>query len=144
MMTTQEILKWRQQASGLNRLMNMRITELSESRAVVELSLTPELLNPLGMAHGGTIYSLCDVAAGTAAASRGRVAVTLNSSTNYLRPGGPGRTLRAVATERKTGRRTGVYLVEVFDDKDTHIADATFTMYYTGQTLEDLICRPAE
>ncbi|MCQ5128133.1 PaaI family thioesterase [Butyricicoccus faecihominis] len=140
MLSTHEILKWRQQQSGLNRLMNMQITELTEGHAEVTLALSPALLNPLGMAHGGTIYSLCDVAAGTAAASRGRVAVTLNSSTNYLRPGKPDRTLRAVATERKAGRTTGVFLVEVFDDRGEHVADATFTMYYTGQTLEDMIC----
>lgn len=137
-MTIQEILTWRQQSGGLTQLLRMQITSLTEGTATVELTLTPELLNPLGMAHGGTIFSLCDVAAGTAAASRGRIAVTLNGSINYLNAAHANRTLRAVAIERKQGRKTGVYLIEVFDDCDAHIADATFTMFYTGQTIEDL------
>ena len=42
-------------------------------QAAFEVDLTPELLNPLGMAHGGTIFTLCDIAAGSAAASQGTV-----------------------------------------------------------------------
>ena len=33
---------------------------------------------------------------------------------------------------------TAVYMVEVHDDEHKHIADAVFTMFYTGQTLEDM------
>ena len=31
-----------------------------------------------------------------------------------------------------------VYMVEVHDDEGKHIADATFTMFYTGATLDDM------
>ena len=72
-----EILKLRQNANGLNKLMNMHVITLDkDGGATVEVELTDELLNPLGMAHGGTIFTLCDIAAGSAAASQGTVAVT--------------------------------------------------------------------
>ena len=104
-MTIEEILKLRQEAGGLNKLMHMHVVTLDkDGGATVELDLTPELLNPLGMAHGGTIFTLCDIAAGSAAASQGTVAV----------------------------------MVEVHDDEGKHIADATFTMFYTGATLDDM------
>ena len=113
-----EILKLRQNANGLNKLMNMHVITLDkDGGATVEVELTDELLNPLGMAHGGTIFTLCDIAAGSAAASQGTVAVTLDSSINYYRP---------------------VFMVEVHDDEGKHIADATFTMFYTGATLDDM------
>ena len=137
-MTTTEILKLRQEANGLNRLMHMHVISLNAHSAVVELELTDELLNPLGMAHGGTIISQCDIAAGSAAAACGRVAVTLDSTIHYYHPGRAGHLLTATASERKSGRTTAVYLIEVRDDEDKHIADATFTMYYTGQTIHDL------
>lgn len=134
-----EILKLRQNANGLNKLMNMHVITLDEDGgATVEVELTDELLNPLGMAHGGTIFTLCDIAAGSAAASQGTVAVTLDSSINYYRPGRAGHRLTAVAYERKRGRKTSVFMVEVHDDEGKHIADATFTMFYTGQTLDDM------
>ena len=41
-------------------------------------------------------------------------------------------------TESKRGKKTAVYMVEVHDDERKHIADAVFTMFYTGQTLEDM------
>ncbi len=58
-MTIEEILKLRQEAGGLNKLMHMHVVTLDkDGGATVELDLTPELLNPLGMAHGGTIFTL--------------------------------------------------------------------------------------
>ena len=119
--------------------MNMHVITLDkDGGATVEVELTDELLNPLGMAHGGTIFTLCDIAAGSAAASQGTVAVTLDSSINYYRPGRAGHRLTAVAYERKRGRKTSVFMVEVHDDEGKHIADATFTMVYTGATLDDM------
>ena len=56
-----------------------------------------------------------------------------------LLPSGPLRQkLTAVAYERKRGRKVSVYMVEVHDDEGKHIADATFTMFYTGATLDDM------
>ncbi len=138
-MTIEQILKYRQDANGLNKLMHMHVITLDkDGGATVEVELTDELLNPLGMAHGGTIFSLCDIAAGSAAASHGLIAVTLDSTIHYYRPGIAGKTLTAVAYERKRGKKTSVYMVEVHDDEHKHVADAAFTMFYTGQTLDDM------
>ena len=61
-----------------NKYNHIFVTDVEPESAVVEAELRPESLNPLGMAHGGTIFTLCDIAAGSAAASQGTVAVTLN------------------------------------------------------------------
>ncbi|MGE4549351.1 MAG: PaaI family thioesterase [Intestinibacillus sp.] len=136
-MDYQELLKLRQRAGGLNKHLGIRVLEISEGAATAELDLTPETLNPLGNAHGGTLFTLCDVAAGSAAASHGRVAVTLSSIINYLRPGKAGETLRATASELKTGKNTSVYNVDVRDTEGALIANCTFTMFYTGLRVED-------
>ena len=109
-MTIEEILKLRQEVGGLNKLMHMHVVTLDkDGGATVELDLTPELLNPLGMAHGGTVFTLCDIAAGSAAASQGTVAVTLDSTIHYYRPGRCGKKLTAVAYEAQA-RPQGVGL----------------------------------
>ena len=101
-----EILKMRQDANGLNKLMHTHVVTLDkDGGATVEIELTDEVLNPLGMAHGGTIFTLCDIAAGSAAASQGTVAVTLDSNIHYYRPGRAGHKLTAVAYERSTWSR---------------------------------------
>lgn len=137
-MTIDEVLKMRQNASGLNQLMHMKVQKLDKTGAVVQVELTPNLLNPLGVAHGGTTFALCDIAAGTAAAANGRVAVTLDSNIHYYKPGIAGKTLTATATCRKHGKNTAVYFVSVVDDDGTEVADAMFTMFYTAYKIEDL------
>ena len=61
-----------------------------------------------------------------------------DSTIHYYRPGRCGKKLTAVAYERKRGRKVSVYMIEVHDDEGKHIADATFTMFYTGATLDDM------
>lgn len=140
-MDLQEILRWRQESGGFNHLCGIRVTDIGEGSSKAEVQVTPALLNPMGMAHGGTIYALCDVAAGTAAASGGRVAVTLTGVINYLHPGKPEQVLCAQAQAVKVGKTTAVYDVDVFDGTQRCIAHATFTMYYTDMTVEQLQCR---
>ena len=140
-MTIEEILKLRQESRRLKRTDAHARCDARQGRRRnrSELDLTPELLNPLGMAHGGTIFTLCDIAAGSAAASQGTVAVTLDSTIHYYRPGPLRQKADCCAHERKRGRKVSVYMVEVHDDEGKHIADATFTAcFYTGATLDDM------
>lgn len=127
-------LRQRQEKGGFNELLGLRVNHIRQGYAEIELPARPENLNPLGNAHGGVIFSLCDVAAGTAAASSGRVGVTLNASINYLRPGKQGQSLIAKTREIKTGRTTAVYGVDVTSEDGTEVASATFTMYYIGDS----------
>ncbi len=130
-------LRNRQENGGYNGLHGLRVVTVREGYAEVLLPADERFLNPLGNVHGGAIYTLCDVAAGTAAASRGRVGVTLSSNVNYLRPGHAGEPMTAVTKEVKHGRQTAVYEVEVRQGERL-IAAAAFTMYYVDRTLESL------
>ena len=128
-------LRERQESGGYNRLHGLRVLTVREGYAEVCLPAGESILNPLGSVHGGAIYTLCDVAAGTAAASRGRVGVTLSSSMSYLRPGHREEGLLAKTQELKNGRTTAVYSVDVYQGSRL-IANGQFTMYFTGETLE--------
>lgn len=131
-------LRNRLENGGFNELLGLRVRHIRSGYAEIELPANPANLNPLGNAHGGAIYALCDVAAGTAAASYGRAGVTLNASINYLRPGKNGKALIAKTREIKNGRTTAVYGVDVTDEDGTVVADATFTMYYIGDSADSL------
>lgn len=136
-MDLQKLLQWRRKSDGFNHYIGLSIDDIWEGGARVSLQLRPEHLNAVGTAHGGTIFTLCDATAGSAAASRGMIAVTLNGSIHYLYPGKPEQLLTATAKERKHGHRTCVYDVDVNDATGRCIATATFHMFYTGKTLED-------
>ena len=44
---------------GFNSHNHIVVTEVGEGTSVVEVEMTQDAMNPLGMAHGGLIFTLC-------------------------------------------------------------------------------------
>ena len=65
------------QFQGFNSHNHIVVTEVGEGTSVVEVEMTQDAMNPLGMAHGGLIFSMCDVATGVAARTGGRITVKI-------------------------------------------------------------------
>ena len=122
-----------------HRLCGLNIISFGPGFAEVIMEPRKEVHNPLGVVHGGAIFTLCDLAAGAAAAAHGQVGVTQCSSMNFLRPGKGSHRLTAKTTEIKKGRTTGVYQVVVTDEDDEMVAIATMTMFFIGDVQEKFI-----
>ena len=75
--------------------------DVGEGRSRLRVALGPQHGNNLGIAHGGLICTLLDIAMGTAARSKvGRPVMTLDMQVSFLSPGrgvliGEGRVVRA-------------------------------------------------
>lgn len=108
---------------------DMKVIELGEGYARVEMVIDEQILNVHGFVHGGALYSLADTAAGAASFATGRDSVTLTGTINYIKPGKGGK-LIGVATEISHGRTTGVYEVFIYNDKQVLLSRATFTMFF--------------
>ncbi len=75
--------------SGMTQLMNFRLVEVSEGRAVFTVKLDERHYNGLGIAHGGLAATLLDTATGCAINTMmpaGRIFTTLEMKINYVRP----------------------------------------------------------
>ena len=75
--------------SGMVQLLNFRLTEVSEGRAVFTVQADEQHYNGLGIAHGGLAATVLDSALGCAINSMmpaGKVFTTLEMKINYLRP----------------------------------------------------------
>ena len=118
---------------GFNSHNHIVVTEVGEGTSVVEVEMTQDAMNPLGMAHGGLIFSMCDVATGVAARTGGRITVTLDSNIHFLRRAKDTEKLVARGRVVKEGRTTGLVTAEVFDDTDKLIATADMTVYYVDE-----------
>lgn len=84
-----QLLTGEREASGMARLMNMRLVEVEEGRAVFSVSPDERHYNGLGIAHGGLAATLLDSALGCAintVMAAGRVFTTLEMKINYVRP----------------------------------------------------------
>jgi uncharacterized protein (TIGR00369 family) len=84
-----QLLTGERKPSGMARLMNMRLVEVSEGRAVFAVSPDERHYNGIGIAHGGLAATLLDSALGCAintAMPAGRIFTTLEMKVNYVRP----------------------------------------------------------
>lgn len=108
---------------------------VSEGRTRLRLALRPEHANNLGIAHGGVICTLLDVALGTAARLRaGRPVVTLDMQTRFLSPG------RGVLSAEGRVTRAGRSLI--FCEAEIRDADGELVASATG-LLKPVSERPA-
>ena len=115
---------------GFNEHNGIDLIDVDDDYAVVRVELTKQGMNPLDMAHGGLIFSLCDVACGVAARSDGRMTVTLDASISFLRPGKNTDFLTAKGRVIKPGRTTAVCEAEVYTDDGTLVAKCLSTAFY--------------
>jgi 1,4-dihydroxy-2-naphthoyl-CoA hydrolase len=110
--------------AGFAKVLGIEFTELGPDRTVLTCEITPELLQPYGILHGGVHCSLVETAASTGAAlwlaDRGHV-VGVANHTNFLRAVRSGR-LTAVATPIHRGRTQQLWLVVVSDDAGRALA----------------------
>ena len=76
-------------ASGMVQLLNLKLVEVSEGRALFSVQPDERHYNGLGIAHGGLAATLLDSALGCAINSMmpaGKVFTTLEMKINYVRP----------------------------------------------------------
>jgi uncharacterized protein (TIGR00369 family) len=76
-------------SSGMTRLMNFKLVEVSEGHAVFTITPDERHYNGLGIAHGGLAATLLDSATGCAINTMmpaGRIFTTLEMKINYVRP----------------------------------------------------------
>ena len=126
-MDFQKMAEFRNTHNTYAHRLGIFVEEIGPGYARVTKTITPEDLNPLNFAHGGVYFSMADTACGSAMASHGHMAVTVNASYNYFRSAAPGDMLTAVATEVKTGRTLCVYDVRITDQNETLLGTGTFT-----------------
>jgi 1,4-dihydroxy-2-naphthoyl-CoA hydrolase len=109
---------------GFEKLLGIEHIELTADRVELACEITPDLLQPYGIAHGGLHCSLVETAASYGAAiwfrERGQV-VGVANHTNFLRAARTGG-LRAVATPIHRGRTQQLWQVDITDETGRAIA----------------------
>lgn len=133
-MTIEEIKEKLNQDDRFCRYNEMRIDVIRPGYAEAVMEITENKLNGLGIAQGGAIFTLADLAFAGASNAAGFRTVAFTSNISFVRPG-TGKRLRAIATEVSRGRRTGVYSVQVFNDDGKIVAHGTTTGFISEEKL---------
>lgn len=129
-MTKQEKIAEINSRRGFNMHNGIKVADLEDDHCTIVAELRDEAMNPFGMAHGGFVYSLCDVAAGVVVSERGCRGVTLSGNMYYLRPS-TGKMLRAEGKIIKLGKTIAVVETNVYNDEGVQTARGEFQIYIT-------------
>lgn len=114
-----------------SKYLGIEFVEFREGYTKAELEIKPELLNRLGILHGGVTYALADTCMGGAVFSlleENKHCVAMEVKTNYLRPVTGGR-LVAESRVVHCGKQVAVATCEVHDGQGKMIAMATGSFY---------------
>jgi acyl-CoA thioesterase len=117
-------------AIAMLRTLDIRLVEIGESHAVMEVEVGNKHLNYLGGAHGGLIATLIDTVCffPRPFIPSGRLVTTSNLNVSFLRPAARGDRLVARAEVLHRGRRTASLSVRVVDGESRLIAHGTVTL----------------
>lgn len=134
-MDFQKMVEFRNTHNPYAQRLGVLVEEIGPGYGRAVKTITPEDLNPLNFAHGGVYFSMADTACGSAMASHGHMAVTVNCSYNFMRSAKVGDTLTAEAREIKAGKTLCVYDVRITNQDGTLLGTGTFTFYQLEQEI---------
>jgi len=105
-------------SSGLG----MCLVSVGPGRSQMTMTVRPDMLNGHATCHGGFIFALADSAFAFACNSYNQTTVAAGCSIEYLAPALEGDALTATAREQSLTGRTGVYDIDVKNQRDETIA----------------------
>lgn len=107
---------------------HMELESADDSCVVMRLEIHETSKNPLGIVHGGAMYTMADCAAGIVVNTDGRRHVTQGSSMHYLKNRTEG-VIRASGRVVHRGKATSLVHVEITDETGALLASGEFTFF---------------
>jgi acyl-CoA thioesterase len=101
----------------------------------ISMMIREEMVNGLGIVHGGVTFALADSAFAFACNSYNRRSVALDTSINFIKPAYTGNELIAEAKEVHNGKSTGLYQISVYNQKSELIAAFKGLCFRTDQII---------
>jgi len=112
----------------LCRCLGIEVTDIGHGTASTRMTIEEKHLNGADVVQGGAIFTLADLAFGAACNSGGTLALGVNMTIAFTKPGLAG-TLTAHARETAAAGPLSTYVVEVKDEGGETIATFQGTAY---------------
>ena len=112
-----------------SRGLGMTLDHVTAGRAIMSMTVRPDMVNGHGICHGGFIFTLADSTMAFAANAHGDRAVAHHAAITFLRPAKLNETPTAHAEERSRSGRSGIYDVRV-----TASSDGSVVAEFRGHT----------
>jgi acyl-CoA thioesterase len=115
--------------------LGIEVIDVSFGYSKIRMIVREEMINGFGIAHGGIAFAFADSAFAFACNSNGKITVALDVSISFPKAVKAGDVLLAEAKEVNKTNRTGLYLIEVKNQKDEMVALFKGTCFRTEKDL---------
>ena len=115
--------------------LGIEVLEIKEGTSKIKMLVRAEMINGLGIVHGGITFSFADSCFAFACNNRNILSVALDTSISFLKPVNVGDVLIAEATEMHNGRSTGLYHVTITNQKGHIVELFKGTCFRTNKSL---------
>lgn len=109
--------------------MGITVQSIEKGSCTLLCTVTSEMLNGFGIAHGGITYALADSALAFAANSHGQQCVSIETSIAHIKPSGEGDQLTAVCKEIQCGKSIARYEVLITNQDNLLVARFNGTVF---------------
>jgi acyl-CoA thioesterase len=130
-----EVVNHMMENDFFSQWMGVEVLEVREGYSRIRMTIRKEMVNGFGIVHGGLPFSLADSAFAFACNNRNNLSVALDVTITFTKAVNVGDVLTAEAKEIHNGRSTGVYLIDVINQKNEQVALFKGTCFRTGKTL---------
>jgi acyl-CoA thioesterase len=121
-----------------SQAMGMQIAAIGPGYAELTMTVRADMLNGHAICHGGFIFTLADSAFAYACNSYNLMTVASGCAIDFVAPAREGDVLAAMARERSVSGRTGVYDIEVTNQRGETVAYFRGKSYrIKGHVVED-------
>jgi acyl-CoA thioesterase len=121
-----------------SQAMGMQIAAIGPGYAELTMTVRADMLNGHAICHGGFIFTLADSAFAFACNSYNLTTVASGCAIDFVAPAREGDVLSAMARERSVSGRTGVYDIEVTNQRGETVAYFRGKSYrIKGHVVED-------
>jgi acyl-CoA thioesterase len=118
-----------------SKWLGIKVLDVTEGYSKIKMTVRSEMMNGLGIVHGGIAFSLADSAFAFACNNRNNLSVALDTSINFLKPVHVGDELSAEAKEIHNGRSTGLYQIIITNQSGHTVALFKGTCFRTNKKL---------
>ncbi|MGH2564445.1 MAG: hydroxyphenylacetyl-CoA thioesterase PaaI [Ginsengibacter sp.] len=115
--------------------LGIEIIEIKTGYSKLKMIVRGEMINGLGVVHGGIAFSLADTSFAFACNNRNNLSVALDTSINFIKPVHVNDVLIAEAIEMHNGKSTGLYHITITNQNNHTVALFKGTCFRTNKKL---------
>ena len=120
-------------SDAFSQWLGIEIVDVAPRRSTCRMTVRQEMVNGLGVTHGGIAFSLADSAFAFACNTHGKLTVSIDNSITYPAPIHAGDVLTAVAQEEASSGRLSYYRADVTNQHGEVVALFRGTAFKTSR-----------